>query len=153
MDRPDSNAPVTGGTGPGGAAAFAGRWRVARDIRHGDGLTGRLTGEAIIAPAGPGLFTYDEAGTLTLGAADPLHATRRYLWRAAEGAIDVSFEDGRPFHRISLAAFRPETVHLCPPDRYAVAYDFTDWPHWTARWQVEGPRKDYTMTTRYALTA
>lgn len=143
------SAPLAGGTSPAGAAAFAGRWSMTRDIIHGDGLTGRLVGEAVIAPTGPGLWRYSESGELTLGASEPFRATRDYLWRAAEKAIDVSFADGRPFHRIELSALTPATVHLCDPDRYAVAYDFTLWPEWSARWQVEGPRKDYTMTTTY----
>lgn len=120
-----------------------------RDILHADGLTGRLDGEAAIAPAGPALCLYTEEGRLTLGLGEPLLATRRYLWRDAGDAIDISFADGRPFHRVSLAGVKADTVHLCPPDRYAVFYDFTRWPVWTARWRVEGPRKDYEMTSTY----
>ena len=146
----ETGTPLAAGTSPSGVGAFAGRWSIEREIVHFDGLNGRLTGTATIAPSGPGLYTYDETGTLTLGDAEPLHATRRYLWRTAEQAIDVSFADGSPFHRIALGAFRPETVHLCPPDRYAVTYDFTRWPLWTSRWRVEGPRKDYVMTSAYA---
>jgi hypothetical protein len=146
----DSAEPLHGGTSPSGAAAFAGRWKLRRDIRHGDGLTGQFEGTAEIAPAGPGLYTYDEEGMLKLGDSDALRGTRRYLWRASDGAIDISFADGRPFHRLDLGGLRPETVHLCSPDRYAVAYDFTAWPEWSARWRVEGPRKDYVMTSHYA---
>ena len=141
--------PLRGGASPSGVAAFAGRWILNRDIRHVDGLTGRFEGVAEILPAGPGLYSYEERGTLTLGLSEPLHATRRDLWRAAEGAIDISFGDGRPFHRVDLGGLRPETVHICPPDRYAVAYDFTAWPEWTATWRVEGPRKDYVLTSHY----
>jgi len=145
----DPGAPIAGGTSPASVSAFLGRWRLARDILHADGLRGRLDGEARVAPAGPALCTYTEEGRLVLDAGEPLLATRRYLWRDAAGAIDISFSDGRPFHRVSLGAFCAETAHLCPPDRYAVFYDFSDWPVWTARWRVEGPRKDYEMTSTY----
>ena len=134
---------------PKTAAGFVGRWAVSRDIRHADGLTGTFAGTATIVAAGPGRFTYDEDGTLTLGASEPLRATRRYLWRAAGQGINISFADGAPFHRVDLSGPRTATVHLCDPDRYAVAYDFTGWPVWTARWDVTGPRKAYEMTSTY----
>ncbi|MEM7719719.1 MAG: DUF6314 family protein, partial [Pseudomonadota bacterium] len=44
----------------------------------------------------------------------------------------------------------PETVHLCPPDRYHVAYDFSSWPEWRTVWSVEGPRKTYRMSSHFA---
>jgi len=147
---PAQRRPEVSGTAPRSLVAFLGHWSMARDIRHADGLEGRLDGTARFTRSGPGRLTCDEDGWLTLGAAAPLHATSRTLWRAAPGAIEVAFADGRPFHRIALGAGRPETVHLCPPDRYAVTYDFTGWPLWSARWRVEGPRKNYEMTTRYA---
>jgi len=41
------------------------------------------------------------------------------------------------------------TPHLCGQDLYHVAYDFRDWPRWSARWEVAGPRKDYVSTSTY----
>ena len=140
----------TSNAGPKSAGAFLGRWQITREITHADGLTGAFEGAAIIADAGPDRFSYDEDGTLTLGQGDPLRATRRYLWHAVGQGVNVYFAGGAPFHRIDLSGPRTATVHMCDPDRYAVSYDFTDWPVWTARWQVEGPRKAYVMTSSYA---
>ena len=64
-------------------------------------------------------------------------------------AIHVFFDDMRPFHALPAGADRHETTHLCGPDLYEVAYDFTGWPRWRAVWRVGGPRKDYTMTSDY----
>lgn len=133
-----------------GLADFTGRWSVDRwieDRRAGQGA--RFSGTATLAPDPNGLL-YTETGTLHLPGQEPIHAIRRYLWRAAaQGAIAIHFEDGRPFH-----AFRPEgrprAAHDCGPDTYRVAYDFTRWPDWSATWEVSGPRKDYTARTRYS---
>ena len=77
-----------------------------------------------------------------------MEARRVYLWRDAEpGAVAVTFDDGRPFHQFDLTG--GEARHACPPDTYRVRYDFSEWPVWTARWRVTGPRKDYLMTSRY----
>jgi len=136
--------------GPGSAAAFQGRWSISRGIVHSDGLEGRFEGHATVTPAGPDRYVYHEEGHLTLGASGPLLATRRYVWRAKGRGVNVFFHDGAPFHRIDLSGPRTAAVHTCAPDRYAVAYDFTGWPRWTATWRVEGPRKDYEMVTAYA---
>ena len=135
--------------GPKGLTAFVGTWSLAREVHHFDGLRGEMAGVLRIEGSGTDRAIYTEDGMLTLGGGDPLRATRRYLWRAAPSAIDVSFEDGRPFHRIELSGTTPATVHLCDPDRYAVSYDFGQWPVWTAKWEVEGPNKGYMMHTTY----
>ncbi|MFN0115949.1 MAG: DUF6314 family protein [Paracoccaceae bacterium] len=128
-------------------ADFAGRWLVERAIDDARaGQTGHFGGQATFTPDGEALI-YEEEGTLRLGDAAPVHATRRYLWRQDGPDIAVLFPDGRPFH--SFAPGAPGADHWCDPDSYRVAYDFARWPDWTARWRVTGPRKDYAMTSRY----
>lgn len=124
-----------------------GLWRLRRVIAHADGSENRLNGETRFRRSGQRLIQ-DEAGTLILGN-QSVKATRRYVWATTGGRLDVFFEDMRPFHSVLLGVARYETVHLCDPDRYEVNYDFSDWPVWNARWHVEGPRKDYVMTSRY----
>lgn len=118
-------------------------------ITHQDGLKGTLQGQARIEAAGADRATYMEEGKLRLGQGEPLHATRTYLWRGRPGVIEVSFDDGRPFHMVPLEDLSPSAVHLCPPDRYQVTYDFETWPRWTSKWDVEGPAKAYRMVTTY----
>ncbi|RVT84604.1 trigger factor [Rhodobacteraceae bacterium CCMM004] len=128
-------------------AGLEGRWRLSRriDDRAGD-QSGRLSGTATWTRDGD-LWRQDEAGTLHLGAAPPLTATRSYLWRADGARVAVAFADGRPFHAFDPA--RPTARHDCAPDVYRVAYDLADPDDWTAVWEVRGPRKDYTMTSCY----
>lgn len=131
--------------------AFAGHWDVDRtieDVRAG--ATGRFTGHARFAPVPEGL-RYREEGTLTLGDAAPVTATREYLWRdGGGGVIEVLFGDGRFFHRFLPDETDPGDSHDCPPDLYRVRYDFSRWPRWRAEWRVTGPRKDYAMVSRFS---
>lgn len=128
---------------------FAGTWRLARSIDDRLlGRPGRFDGTARLSPEGEGL-RYREEGTLRLGAGPALAATRDYLWLPADGAIEVRFADGRPFHRFTPRGRGPGTDHACGRDLYRVAYDLTDWPSWETAWTVTGPAKDYVMATRY----
>ena len=112
------------------------------------GFLSRFEGQAAILKGEDG-YVYEETGTLHPPSGPPLVASRRYLWLADGQDIRVSFEDGRPFHRLSLEVSRAEDRHDCAPDLYLVRYDFDQWPEWTSRWTVTGPRKNYLMTTRY----
>ena len=127
--------------------ALEGRWTLTRQIRHGDGRLDRLTGQAMFARSGRQLVL-TETGVLNVGD-QTLEARQTYIWTEAVGRIDVYFHDQRPFHSVTLGDPAPQTEHLCAPDRYHVAYDFADWPQWSATWRVEGPRKDYEMVSTY----
>lgn len=128
---------------------FEGRWQVERQID--DRQAGQVlsaSGEARFSAADYGLI-YEETLQISVGQQVPLKATRTYLWKASLDGIDVHFQDGRFFHQIALEHTRPSDHHACAPDSYAVNYDFTCWPNWSAQWTVTGPRKDYVMTSRY----
>lgn len=130
-------------------SALEGRWRLDRMIRQSDGREGRFEGDVVFRRSGPRLLQ-EETGTLTMDGAPPLKANRRYIWTASGELLKCAFDDGRPFHAVPIGATVYDTVYLCPPDRYEVAYDFTDMRVWTSRWRVEGPRKDYVMESRFA---
>lgn len=131
-------------------ADFEGVWRLERGIEDFRGGTpGRFAGEARFIRDAAGLV-YAETGTLVLGGAAPVPASRSYLWREAGGAIELRFAGGGFFHRFDRHAAAPEAEHLCAPDRYRVRYDFARWPLWSAVWRVSGPRKDYAMASAYA---
>ncbi|QDL91840.1 trigger factor [Paroceanicella profunda] len=138
----------------GAAARFLGHWQVDRHVHDLDAArTGRFEGRASFSPV-PGGLLYEEMGTLRLGGL-AMRAARRYLYRFPEGGeVRVYFDDGRFFHAFDPGAARAEALHLCPPDRYEVAYLFGPDPHdWRSEWRVEGPRKDYRLVTRYTRPA
>ena len=129
-------------------ADFCGRWCLVRRITDQLlGMEGRFEGEAWFEPTDDGAYFYREAGQLRFGTGVPFVATRRYLWRSEAGRFVVYYEDGRPFHSFDPA--EPAARHICTPDDYRVRYDFARWPDWQAEWTVSGPRKDYTMVSRY----
>lgn len=137
-------------TGLASLDQLEGRWRLARRIVQADGSEGALDGTCTFRRAGHRLIQ-EEEGLLRLPLDGPaLRATRRYVWTAGTGRLEVLFEDDRPFHTVPLGVARPEATHLCPPDRYAVVYDFSAFPDWRSVWQVEGPKKAYAMTTDYS---
>lgn len=121
---------------------FIGPWRLSREIVQADGTRGRFEGRAEWQAEGPGAL-YVEAGRLALPHGT-FRAERRYRW---DVQLNVFFEDGRYFHTVPEAG--GATGHRCDPDQYDVVYEFARWPDWQCRWQVRGPRKDYTMLSRY----
>ncbi len=127
--------------------ALEGQWSLTREIHHGDGRIDRFDGEARFHRSGPKLVQ-DDVGILRVGQQN-LEAKQRYIWEDAGEQINVYFADLRPFHTVQLHTPQPSAIHLCPPDRYEVAYDFSAFPKWRATWQVEGPRKDYLMQSDY----
>lgn len=130
-----------------GQDAFLGDWLVTREIADkAGGVPGRFTGEARFAAAPWGL-SYEETGRLQLGAGPAMTATRAYRWIFVPGGVEVFFADGRFFHAFRFDA--AEASHLCGDDLYRVRYDFGGWPVWVARWDVQGPRKDYAMVSQY----
>lgn len=119
---------------------FTGQWQLEKEITQGDGAQARFQGTATWDGEG----RYHETGLLRLETGAEMRAERRYLWRAP---LAVYFEDGRFFHDVPPEG--GEAYHHCAPDDYRVDYDFSDWPRWSARWRVTGPRKGYEMSCRY----
>lgn len=129
-------------------ADFIGEWRIRRRIEDRlSGQQGRFEGQAWFRPDGA-VLRYREEGRLFLASAPPMTAVRDYVWHDSTGRIAVDYGDGRPFHDFDPAA--PAARHFCDPDDYRVSYDFSRWPDWQAEWTVSGPRKDYTMLSRFA---
>lgn len=124
-----------------------GPWTMARVIEdHRAGLIGHFDGEATWSPDEAGLIQ-TEVGVLTYGAAAPMQATRRYLWRAQGIDLAVFFDDGRPFHLVPEEGC--EALHDCPPDTYRVRYSFATKDAFSTVWNVTGPRKNATLTTHF----
>ena len=124
-----------------------GHWRLSRVIRDARaGITGRFEGACVWRPDARGLVQ-EETGLLHYGAAPPMQAARRYLWRAEGAELQVFFDDGRPFHIVPRGG--AEALHDCPPDIYRVRYDFDDAAEFRTSWHVTGPRKDAVIDSHF----
>ncbi len=81
-------------------------------------------------------------------------AIRRYLFRfAGAGTAMVSFEDGRPFHRLELRNGLARVRHDCGPDLYEGRYRLLGPDQWLLSWRITGPRKRQLITSRYRRSA
>ncbi|MDA7424513.1 DUF6314 family protein [Thalassococcus lentus] len=126
---------------------FFGEWRIDRDIRQHSGGAGRFEGTAVWTPEAGGAV-YTETGFLSLPGQGRFQAERSYVW---DHDLRVCFDDGRFFHQVPPKG--GEAAHWCDPDQYDASYDFDSWPNWSCTWRVQGPRKDYTMISRYSPTS
>lgn len=120
-----------------------GRWRLDRVIEDAyAGQRSTVAGVLELVEEGPGSIRWEEQGRWHRGG-DILEVRRRLNLELRESAWWVLFEDGRPFH-----AWTPGTqvVHPCGADTYrGLVSGGAD--QWTVRWDVEGPAKDYSMTS------
>jgi hypothetical protein len=130
-------------------AFLAGRWRIVRAIEdRRTGQRGRLDGLAVWAPDGDGL-AYREDGVLRLaGFEGPANRRYRYDFPAPARA-EVRFEHGAPFHDLDLTGGAWRAEHRCDPDLYEGQFRAEGPWAWEATWRVAGPRKDFTLVTRY----
>ncbi|WP_308914788.1 DUF6314 family protein [Jannaschia sp. LMIT008] len=125
---------------------LVGAWQVVRRIRHDDGAIASFDGICRWAWS-DGALQAREVGLLTTGRVK-VKAHRVTWWRTLGDMVQVTFENGRPFHLIAPEPM-PSATHNCMPDTYQIAYDFREWPTWTCRWRVDGPAKAYAATTTY----
>lgn len=126
-----------------------GAWRLTRrmrDIRRGE--MGRLAGEAHFTREGPGLFFYEERGTLSLGGMRT-EAQRAYRYEMTGTGFRVLFPDGRFFHEARRAGKRAEVAHDCAPDLYRGRYRFQTPDLWFLSWRITGPRKDLVISSLF----
>jgi hypothetical protein len=145
-------------------AYLLGTWTVERSLLdRATGTRGTFTGVVRFTPLdhgeggrapggrhGGGLRLHEE-GTLSwpsfTGEPTTGPASRDYLLRATESpeSMDMSFADGRPFHRMGFGAQDGHARHWCAPDTYRVSYTMTGPDEFRYRWDVTGPAKDQVL--------
>lgn len=114
-----------------------------------------MLGTATLVARADGRFDYREQGRLTLAGGHILDAARRYVFAAEPRGFAVLFAETPPrlFHRVALeetaSGLAGTGSHRCGDDRYDSRYEFSADGSFTVRHAVIGPRKRYTMTTRY----
>jgi hypothetical protein len=114
-----------------------------------------MTGIASFTEHRAGRFDYREEGWLRLPDGQLIDAARRYLFEEQVDGFSVWFAETPPrlFHRILLrknASGRVGTGgHLCGDDRYDSRYEFYPDDSFAVQHVVIGPRKRYSISTRY----
>jgi hypothetical protein len=130
-------------SGPLEPEALVGAWRLARTIedrRLQEDST--LAGVLQLTAEQPGRIRWQERGTWHRPDGDV--EVSRGLWlELTDHGWWVRFEDGGDFHPWSPGE---PVVHLCAPDTYRGQVRGTP-ECWSVVWEVDGPAKDYTMTT------
>jgi hypothetical protein len=132
-----------------------GSWSVDRTLLdRATGTSGTFTGVVRYSAVNDGGgLSFHEEGTVRLAATavdgKPFSgpAVRDYVLHPAEtsDAMDVSFPDGRPFHRMSFRPNASQDQHWCDPDTYRVTYVLSGPDHFSYAWDVRGPQKDLLL--------
>lgn len=121
---------------------LVGEWVVVREINDGRGA---FRGRASFTPQPDRTLRWHETGELNLdGTTVPSYRT---LTLDAEG--QVRFDDGRPFHHLSLTDGVCDAFHPCGPDEYTGRYEVVDHATFTVTWRVLGPGRNDTITSQY----
>ncbi len=134
--------------------SLEGAWTIARTIEP----SGSLAGTARFARRPDGLIDYIERGELEFDGGR-FATERRYLFEPRETGFAVFFpgEPRRLFHEVVLApaadgAIVGAATHPCGPDMYFSTYRFAG-DGFTITHRANGPRKNYTLVTRYTRAA
>lgn len=133
------------------AAVFSllpGLWRLSRTV---DGVK-RMDGVAQYDALAHESLAYFERGEHRVDGRR-LDFYQAYQLRRLGDKVHVNFADGRPFHSLFFQKDRhilkADALHLCGNDTYRGEYVFHGHDRFTVQWAVRGPRKDYTIETRY----
>ena len=123
-------------------------------------------------------YLYEEEGSLTTEQGLSLRGTRRYVYRYKEGTDTISAWFVKPetksvvdylFHEVKFnnkqgrhegglpgnrgRSLKAQGHHLCIDDDYDAEYEFMskaeELDTWSIKYQVVGPKKDYTLSANY----
>jgi hypothetical protein len=114
-----------------------------------------MLGKATLVERTDVRFDYCERGRLTIANGQILDAERCYVFAEDDRGFSVWFAENplRLFHQIALyrrgEALEGTAVHLCGDDRYDSRYEFRTDGSFIVAHAVRGPRKTYTIETRY----
>jgi hypothetical protein len=130
---------------------LAGTWSVDRAI---NGQAHAFTGTAAFTPEDENTVRWEERGRLVLGAFEG-DAFRTLFIVRGDGAADheVRFDDGRPFHPLTLTTGSCAAEHLCGADVYRGAYTVEADDRLRVVWHVDGPRKRDVIESVYTRQA
>ena len=128
-----------------------GAWRFHRTISTG----ATVEGTAVFAkrPDTDNTLDYREDGTCTMPEGSIFTAYMKYVYRFHNEKISVHFADDRFFHALQFhLESDPLTAtaqHLCVCDTYQATYTFFERNRFQLLYEVQGPKKNYTIKTLF----
>lgn len=130
-----------------------GDWQLTRETDdHINDQRYRFAGASQFLASQDGLIQHDK-GMLSLENGQAFQAEQRYLWQFSAEQILIKFTDNRLFLTLSPPFTLCDSQHLCGQDDYVARFEFLSNTEWYVRFQVNGPRKNYVMTSHYARAA
>ncbi|WP_229054831.1 DUF6314 family protein [Aeromicrobium sp. Leaf350] len=121
-----------------------GTWQLSRRVDDRLGPVRHVHGTSELSLDDDGRIRWSENGTMTWeGGSAPIYRTL-FVEQRDDGWW-VTFDDGRDFHPWETDA---PVVHPCGADVYEGRIDTAASDAWAVVWNVTGPAKDYTMTSR-----
>ena len=139
-----------------------GGWEFTRQL----GMQGTMEGVARFQPKESGVLHYQEQGTITFANGKVCFAHRAYGYVYSQGAMAVHFWDptrkqpGALLHQLQFCSTRAADqplkatgIHHCARDVYEAHYWFMNAQQFQLTYQVQGPKKDYTIQTDFSRKA
>lgn len=121
-----------------------------------------MQGVASFQPCGEGVLHYQEQGKVIFENKQAFSSYREYAYVYDQGAIAVHFWDQKykqpsrllhtlQFHSSKLGsqALVATGTHGCADDLYHAHYLFINPQQFRLTYQVQGPRKDYVLTSHF----
>ena len=137
---------------------LTGVWELKRRL----GIQGQMQGIARFQPWSKDVLHYQEQGSATFGNSRQFSTYRTYAYVYDQGTIAVYFWDQKQqqpagllhtlqFHRTKTAnqLLMATGTHRCAEDVYKAHYLFVNHKHFQLAYQVDGPKKNYTIQTHF----
>jgi hypothetical protein len=136
-----------------------GVWELKRRL----GTQGHMQGMAFFTTWREGVLYYQEQGSIVLGSSKAFSAYRAYAYVYYQGTIAVHFWDSareqpaRLLHTLHFQSTHHTSqvlvatgAHECASDVYKAHYAFLSPEDFQLTYQVQGPRKNYTIQTYFS---
>nr|MCH9754136.1 hypothetical protein [Alphaproteobacteria bacterium] len=74
----------------------------------------------------------------------------KYKYNKKSQKISKYFSDDKLFYHLEISKNAVSGYHLCLQDEYKSAYHFVDNNKFTIIYDVQGPKKSYSISTEYS---
>jgi len=131
---------------------FLGHWTVQREISGFGNIVGQAAFQNHEDEAH--WLDFQEAMVLPGAKENKPNAFRRYTYRMTATGFDIYFSDGATDGALFLSfeftqASKLTSHHLCIKDHYDATFEFLSDTEFQLSFSVVGPKKDYSITTRF----